>query len=141
MQLQTVKLRQTTIDLNCLFMKYFILFVSLFLFNFFAKAQVVNNNRTESAIGAIKTSNYIIGIGNPDQKMFLDVFDYTKTIVGSRIYAVCETQQVIGITVRNNEFKSYDVLRDLLLSQFPTLMLFRKDDSILNNDCKNEILK
>ncbi len=120
-------------------MKYFVIFISLFLVSFCAEAQT--NKTTPPIASSISTTNYVIGIGNQDLKLFLEVLNYTKTTLGSRVYAVCETQQVVGIVVRDREFKSYDVLRDALLDQFPTLMLLRKDDTIFNLDCKNETLK
>lgn len=87
-------------------------------------------------------TKYVIGIGNDDDdKMYNEVLNYIKSEGGLRVYATCETQQILGVVVKNSTFKSYDVLRDLLLTQYPTLLLFRKDSSILANDCKDEILK
>lgn len=86
-------------------------------------------------------TDYIIGIGNADSKMYFEVLNYIKNEDGLRVFTSCETQQILGVVVKNSTFKSYDVLRDLLLTQYPTLLLFRKDSSILANDCKNEILK
>lgn len=87
-------------------------------------------------------SRYVIGIGNEgEMSMFNDVLANLQNSSTLKVYAVCETHRVIGITVQNSAYKSYDILRDQLLSEFPTILLFQKDDSIFNLDCKNEILK
>ncbi len=86
-------------------------------------------------------SKYIIGIGNEEISMFNDVLANLQNTPNLKVYAVCETHRVIGITVQNSAYKSYDVLRDELFNKFPTILLFQKDDTILNVDCKDEILK
>ena len=86
-------------------------------------------------------SRYIIGIGNEEMSMFKDVLANLQNSSTLKVYAVCETHRIIGITVQNSAYKSYDVLRDQLLSEFPDILLFQKNDSIFNLDCKNEILK
>lgn len=99
-------------------------------------------SRTSSSISpSINVTKYIIGIGNEESKMFYDVLNDLQNSTSIKVYAVCETHRVIGVTVQNNEFKSYDVLRDQLLSEYPEVLLFRKDETILNLDCKDEILK
>lgn len=86
-------------------------------------------------------SNYIIGIGNEDISMFNDVLISLQSNSTLKVYAICETHRAIGITVQNSAYKSYDVLRDQLLNEFPDIIVLKKDDSIFNLDCKNEILK
>ena len=120
-------------------MKSIYIFFSLMLFSLSAVAQV---DKTAPVVNQLKTeSRYVIGIGNQEIGMFKDVLANLQNSSTLKVYAVCETHRIIGITVQNSAYKSYDVLRDQLLSEFPTILLFRKDDSIFNLDCKNEILK
>lgn len=141
MQLQTVKLRYKTKVLNCLFMKYIIILISLFLLSFFSKAQIVNTLRTESTIGAIKTSNYIIGIGNPEKRIFNDVLDNLKSKKSIKVTNVCEAHKLISFLAEDREFEDFKSLEFWLKSQFPDLLVFKKSENILNIDCKDEILK
>ena len=120
-------------------MKSIYIFFTLFFSSLSAVAQV---DKTATVVNQPKTeSRYVIGIGNQEIGMFNDVLANLETSSTLKIYAICETHRVIGITVQNSDYKSYDVLRDQLLNDYPTLLLFQKDNSILNLDCKNEILK
>lgn len=122
-------------------MKYFIIFIVLFLISFYAKSQVGTTTRTQDLIISGASANYVVGIGNEEEKMFLDVLALIRNTNGVKVTFVCESQSVVAVTVIQNAFKSYDVFRDLLLAEYSNLLLFRKDNTILVNDCKDEILK
>ena len=120
-------------------MKSIYIFFSLMLFSLSAVAQV---DKTAPVVNQLKTeSRYVIGIGNQEIGMFKDVLANLQNSSTLKVYAVCETHRIIGITVQNSAYKSYDVLRDQLLNDYPTLLLLKKDETIFNLDCKNEILK
>ena len=124
-------------------MKYIIILISLFLLSSFSKAQIVNTlHRKESSIvGAIKTSNYIIGIGNPEKRIFNDVLDKLKSKKTIKLTNVCEAHKLIAFLAEDREFEDYIALEYWLKSQFPDLLVFKKSENILNIDCKDEILK
>lgn len=90
---------------------------------------------------SIKVSQYVIGIGNYESVFYNKVLQYLKTDTKIEVYAICESHRIIGFKTTNNTYKSYDVVRDLLLTEFYGIKLSRKDDSILINECKDEILK
>jgi len=120
-------------------MKSIYIFFTLMLFSLSAVAQV---DKTAPVVNQLKTeSRYVIGIGNQEIGMFNDVLANLQNSSTLKVYAVCETHRIIGITVQNSAYKSYDVLRDQLLNDYPTLLLLKKDETIFNLDCKNEILK
>ena len=89
----------------------------------------------------INSSKYIIGIGNEDTKLFNNVLTDLQANANIKVYAYCERNKIIGLVVNNNGYKSYDVVRDFLLSEYPSIALYRKEETILNLDCKDEILK
>ena len=123
---------------------------SFFKFSFFSilmlgmftviSAQNIEEDNQLQIITELETK-YIIGIGNEEIGMFNDVLANLQNSSTLKVYAVCETHRIIGITVQNSAYKSYDVLRDQLLNDYPTLLLLKKDETIFNLDCKNEILK
>lgn len=117
-----------------------LLILSLFLFLGLSSFGQLYNTAT-SPIKVTNELNYILGIGNQEENMFFDVLNNLQDNVSIKVYAVCESHHIIGITVQDNEYESYDVIHDLLMNKYPTLILYRKKGSILKNDCKDEILK
>lgn len=89
----------------------------------------------------INSSKYIIGIGNEDTKLFNNVLTDLQANTNIKVYAYCEQNKIIGLVVNNNGYKSYDEVRDFLLNEYPDIALFRKEETILNLDCKDEIIK
>lgn len=108
----------------------------------FTTLMTAQTNRTSSSISpSINVTKYVIGIGNVESKMFYDVLNVLQNSSSIKVYAVCETQQVLGVIVNNYTYKGYDEVRDFLLNEYPDIQLYRKDETILNLDCKDEILK
>lgn len=122
------------------FLKFSFLFILMLGMFVGVSAQNIEEDNQLQSIPEAETK-YIIGIGNEDISMFNDVLAKLRTNSTLRVYEVCETHRVIGVSVQNSAYKSYDVLRDQLLSEFPDILLFQKNDSIFNIECKNEILK
>jgi hypothetical protein len=98
-------------------------------------------NTKSIPIKVVSESQYILGIGNQEESMFLDVLTYLENNTSIRVYAVCEQHRVIGVKVMDNVYRSYDVINELLISQYPSLLLYRKNDTIFKLDCKDEIAK
>lgn len=73
--------------------------------------------------------------------MYFEVLGNLQNNTAIKVYAFCETHRIIGITVENNDYKSYDEVRNELVNEYPALLLFRKDNSIFSLDCKEETLK
>lgn len=107
----------------------------------FTTSLLAQTTKPSDSLFLQNTEKYVIGIGNDDEKMFLEVLDFLRNTSGAKVTAMCESQNIIAVTVTQNAFKSYDVLRDLLLAEHSSLLLLRKENTILINDCKDEILK
>ena len=104
--------------------------------------KMLNNTRTSLIVNQTKgITKYTIGIGNQESKMFFDVLAKVQNTSAIKVIAVCETNSIIGIEVENSEYKSYDEVSHFLVSEFPDISLYRKEETIFNLDCKNEILK
>ncbi len=86
-------------------------------------------------------SEYVIGIGNESNTYYQNTLAVLKNQPGLVVKATCEPNHIISMSVNNADFKSYDVLSDFLTTQVPGILLFRKDMSIFEKDCKGEQLK
>lgn len=88
------------------------------------------------------TTEYVIGIGNAESSLYLDIL---KTLQSKNkameIFATCESHQIIGIHVKNNYFKSYDEVVDMIMDHYPAAELHRKKKDVLYIECKDETLK
>lgn len=104
--------------------------------------KMLSSTRTSLIVNQTKgRTKYTIGIGNQESKMFFDVLAKVQATTAIKVIAVCETNSIIGIEVENSAYKSYDEVSHFLVSEFPDISLYRKEETILNLDCKNEILK
>ena len=117
----------------------FLILITLIAFNTIAYSQSVSNNTAES--NPIKNNSYVIGVGNSDNSVYENILSFLQNNTAIDVYAICHSHNIIGFEVLNNEYKSYDVIRDLLESEFESLILLRKNESILTKDCSAEILK
>ena len=119
-------------------MKICIITISLLL-SISGFSQLTSNTTKEAS--PTKGSQYVIGIGNYESGIYNKVIEYLKNDTKIQVYAVCESHRIIGFKTINNIYKSYDIVRDLLLSYFIDLNIQRKDDSIFSNECLDEIKK
>lgn len=107
----------------------------------FTTSLFAQTNKASAVSLSANTTKYIIGIANEDNKLFNEVLADLQESGNIRVNAYCERNKVIALTVSNNDFKSYDFIRDFLLGEYPTIALFRKEETILNLDCKDQISK
>lgn len=108
---------------------------------FFTSVIFAQANKASNPSLSINTTKYVIGIGNDDAKMYNEVLTDLQTNETIKIYAYCEKDRIIALIVNNNDFKSYDYVRDFLLREYPDILLFRKNETILNLDCNDQISK
>jgi hypothetical protein len=119
-------------------MRIFIL-LTMTLFSLNGFSQLTSNNVKTELIP--KSEKYVIGIGNHEIDTYKNVLNYLKNDNAVDIYAICESQNIIGFKTSTSTYKSYDIIRDLLLNEFEGLKLYRKDESIFSKDCSDELLK
>ena len=86
-------------------------------------------------------TRYHIGVGNEEASAFSEILINLRADSGVELTAICEAHQLLTVSVNSDYYKSYDVLRDHLLSLNPDLLLFRKNDGNFPESCKEEQLK
>lgn len=117
----------------------FIMLLTLLSISTLGFSQLTSNNIRETV--PVKSESFVIGIGNAGSDMYNNVLDYLQNDNAISVYAVCESHHIIGIKVTNSAYKSYDLVRDLLMNEYPDILLNRKDDAIFTKDCSDEIKK
>lgn len=76
---------------------------------------------------------YVIQITNEDDEVYFSCLEYLHHSHNIKIYAVCETNFVIGFRAT---YKSYDKVKEVLLYEFPDMIFFRKDESYIEGECE-----
>lgn len=108
---------------------------------FFTTMLFAQANKAPNTSLSQNTTKYVVGIGNDDVKIYNDVLTDLQASGNIKIYAYCDKNKIVGFAVNNNNFKSYDYLRDYLLSEYPGIELYRKSENSLNLDCNDQTSK
>ena len=85
-------------------------------------------------------TKFVIGIGGTFD-VYNDVIIFLKDCPYVKIYALCETHQIIGVKILDVKLKDFQDFERYLEKSLGYINLFQKDDKIFLLDCKDEILK
>jgi hypothetical protein len=118
-----------------------IIFLSIMFAGLIGFSQTLPTPGTAIDINSINTKKFIIGVGNSGSDIYNNVLEFLQNDNAITIYAVCEGHHIIGFEAKKDIYKSYDEVRDLLISEYPEIVLNKKDDTIFTKDCSDEIKK
>ncbi len=113
----------------------------LVLFALFLNGVFGQNNLADPIKDGAQYANYVLGVGDKDYSSFESLKAFLDAEDGVKIQKSCPTHQVLLVEVNNAEYKSYDVLENTILSQFPLINLHRKSEDIFDMECNQESLK